>query len=121
MVFSKIFLIHFVVFLFHSLTLLFYKPSISLTNLSEILTVPTRTSILNINSPIYFHTIVTAAASESITGGLAAKSEKIIQASIIITPSKQTAAYPFRKLFPTFCVGSPPKLAKAIGEIAVYK
>lgn len=104
-----------------SFPILFYKPSISLTNLSDILTVPTKTNILNISSPIYFHTIVTAAASESITGGLAAKSEKIIHASIIITPSKQTAAYPFRKLFPTFCVGSPPKLAKAIGEIAVYK
>lgn len=45
----------------------------------------------------------------------------MIHESIIITPSKQTAEYPFKKLFPTFCVGSPPKLANAIGEIAVYK
>ena len=66
-------------------------------------------------------TIVTGAAFASTTGGLAANSENIIHESIIITASKQTAVYPFKKLFPTFCVGSPPKLAKAIGEIAVYK
>lgn len=57
----------------------------------------------------------------STTGGLAANNENIIHDNIIITPSKQTAEYPFKKLFPTFCVGSPPKLENAIGDIAVYK
>jgi hypothetical protein len=83
--------------------------------------VPTRTSILNISSPIYFHTIVTAATFVSTTGGLPANNENMIQDNIMITPSKQTALYPFIKLFPIFCEGSPPKLANAIGDIAVYR
>lgn len=65
--------------------------------------------------------MVAVATFVSTTGGLDAKSENIIQDNIIITPSKHTAQYPFKKLFPIFCVGSPPKLAKATGEIAVYK
>ena len=41
--------------------------------------------------------------------------------SIIITPSKQAPKYPFTKLLPTDCVGSPPKVDNGIGAIAVYK
>ena len=37
-------------------------------------------------------TIVTGAAEVSTTGGLAAKTEKMIQASTMIAPSRQTAA-----------------------------
>ena len=81
--------------------------------------VPTSTNILNINSPIYFQTCVTAAAFASTTGGELANNEKIIQERTIIAPSKQTAQYDLRKLFPTFCVGSPAKVESGIGAIAV--
>ena len=68
-----------------------YSPNISRIILSEDLVVPTRTNILNTNSSIYFHTIVTGATLVSTTGGLEANSEYIIQDTITTTPSKQTA------------------------------
>ena len=92
----------------------------SFTILSLIFTAPTSTSILNASSPIYFQTIVAAAKSESATGGLAANFVNMMQASIMIAPSKQTAAYPFRKLMPILCVGCPAKVESGIGAIAVY-
>ena len=44
-----------------------------------------------------------------------------MQLKTIIAPSKQTAQYDLRKLFPTFCVGSPANVLKGIGAMAVYK
>ena len=41
--------------------------------------------------------MVTAAASGSTTGGDDANSEKIMQASTTIAPSRHTAAYDFKK------------------------
>ena len=70
---------------------LYHNPIISLTILSEIFIVPTKTNILNINSPMYFQTCVTAAALESTTGGDDANKLNIIQDNTIIAPSKQTA------------------------------
>jgi hypothetical protein len=96
-----------------------YSPIISRTTLSAILTAPTSTSMLKINSPIYAQTIVTALALPSTTGGEAANTEKMMQASTMIAPSRQTAAYPLRKALPMLCVGSPAKEAKGIGAIAV--
>ena len=55
------------------------------------MTVPTKTNILNINSPMYFQTCVTATALESTTGGDDANKLNIIQDNTIIAPSKQTA------------------------------
>ena len=76
---------------------------------------------MNTNSPIYFHTCVTAAAFASTTGGELANNEKIIQERTIIAPSKHTAQYDLRKLLPIFCVGSPAKDESGIGAIAVYR
>lgn len=70
--------------MFNNIILLFFKnilynPIISLTILSAIFIAPTKTNILKINSPIYFHTCVTAAALVSTTGGVDANNENIIQ------------------------------------------
>ena len=70
---------------------------------------------------MYFQTCVTAAASVSTTGGVLAKSENIIQDNTIIAPSRHTAEKDFKKLLPTCCVGSPAKVDKGIGAMAVYK
>ena len=43
----------------------------------------------------------------------------MIHTNTTIAPSRQTAQYAFRKEFPTFCVGSPPKVDKGTGAIAV--
>ena len=51
--------------------------------------------------------MVTAAAPGSTTGGDDANSEKIMQASTTIAPSRHTAAYDFKKLLPIFWLGSP--------------
>ena len=75
-----------------------YKPIISRTTRSAILTAPTKTSMLNTNSPIQLHTIDTAAASGSTAGGEAAKRERMIQPSTIIAPSRQTAAQDSRSI-----------------------
>lgn len=69
---------------------------------SLILTDPTRTSMLNTSSPTYFHTIAAGAASASTTGGVDANLVKMLQARTMIAPYRHTAAYPFRKLIPTF-------------------
>lgn len=76
--------------------------------------------MLNTSSPIYFHTIAAGAASESTTGGVDANLLNITQAIIMIAPSRQTAAYDFRKLTPILCVGCPAKVESGIGAIAVY-
>ena len=81
---------HSIVSFFHVAFL--YRPIISRTTRSDIFTAPTKTSILKINSPIYAQTIVTAAAPCSTSGGDDAKSTKIIHASTIMAPSRQTAA-----------------------------
>ena len=87
---------------------------------SDIFTVPTRTSILNMSSPIYFHTIVTADAVVSTSGGADAYRENMMQASMITAPSSRTPQYDFIKDLPTFCVGSPAKVDNGIGASAVY-
>ena len=58
---------------------------------SDIFTVPTRTSILNISSPIYAQVIVTGEASVATTGGDVTNRENIRQAKTITAPSRQTA------------------------------
>ena len=60
------------------------------------------------------------AASASTTGGLDANRLNMMHARTMIAPSRQTAAYDFRKLFPIFCVGCPAKVESGIGAIAVY-
>ncbi len=70
---------------------------------------------------MYFQTWVTAAAFASTTGGELANKENIIQARTIIAPSRQTAVNDLRKLFATFCVGSPATVESGTGAIAVYK
>ena len=87
---------------------------------SAIFTLPTRTSILNINSPTYVQICVTTAADESTTGGLDAKTENMIQARTMIPPSSRTAQKLFINVYPTFCVGSPANVDKGIGAIAAY-
>lgn len=87
--------------------------------LSAILTVPLSTSRLKISSPKYVHTIVVALALVSIAGGFAVKIEKMMQPRTMIAPSRQTAAYDFKKLFPIWLVGSPANVDKGIGVIAV--
>ena len=52
---------------------------------------------------------------------LIANSENIMHDNTIIAPSKQTAEQLFKKLLPTFCVGSPANVESGIGAIAVYK
>ena len=64
---------------------------------------------------------MTAAAFTSTIGGDEANKENIIQDKTIIAPSKQTAVKDLRKLFATFCVGSPATVESGIGAIAVYK
>ncbi len=63
--------------------------------------------------------MVTAAASGSTTGGDDANSEKKMQASTTIAPSRHTAAYDFKKLLPIFWLGSPAKEDNGIGAMAV--
>lgn len=75
--------------------------------------------MLNINSAKYVQTCVTTLVVASIVGGDEANSEKMIQDNIIIVPSKQTAAYPLKKLLPIFEVGSPANVERGIGAIAV--
>ena len=74
--------------------------------------------MLKHSSPKYFHTITAAETSLSATGGLAAYLLNMMQAIRMITPSRQTAAYPFKKLIPILCVGDPPKVDSGKGAIA---
>ena len=48
-------------------------------------------------------------------------SEKIMQAKMIIAPSRQCAAKPRIKLMPVLCVGSPAKEARGMGAKAMYR
>ena len=70
---------------------LYHNPIISRTILSETFIVPTRTNILNTNSPIYFQTCDTAAKFGLTVGGDEANKLNMIHDNIIIAPSKHTA------------------------------
>lgn len=50
---------------------------------------------------MYFHDCATTDALESTTGADDANNENIMQERTIITPSKHTALYDFKKFLPT--------------------
>ena len=67
-------------------------PMISFTILSQPLTAPTSTRRLNARVPTYDHTAVMALALGSTVGALVARAEKMVQASAMTRPCRQTPA-----------------------------
>ena len=65
---------------------------ISFTILSQPLTAPTRTRRLNARVPTYDHTAVMALFPALTAGALVARAEKMIQASAMTRPCRQTPA-----------------------------
>ena len=81
--------------------------------------VPTSTNMLKTSSAMYDQTIGTTASDVFMVGGADANSENMMQARIMIDPSRHTPVYDLRKLIPTCCVGAPAKVANGTGAIAV--
>ena len=65
---------------------------ISLTIRSHPLTAPTNTNKLNASEPTYDHTAVMALALGSTAGALVESAEKMMQASAMTRPCRQTPA-----------------------------
>ena len=53
--------------------------------------------------------------------GLDANTLNTMQPNTMTAPSRHTAAYDFKKLFPIFADGSPAKDDRGMGAIAVYR